>query len=171
MTTSTSAKTCLASMSTSHVHRSGMTYPTLGEAERSTTFPATPVRWHLTVRNIQICSRKMTPQPWKHLKAFCRKGIGACLRGRWVTVGVASALPQTLGAGDRAYVEATLLPNCLAASYFPSERLAHVGASPVGSRTDVDTNVTKMKDAQIKRGGARGNRGEHEGKPVNRVRR
>lgn len=74
MTTSTSAKTCLASMSTSHVHRSGMTYPTLGEAERSTTFPATPVRWHLTVRNIQICSRKMTPQPWKHLKAFCREG-------------------------------------------------------------------------------------------------
>lgn len=44
-----------------------------------------------------------------------------------------ASLPSTLRARDRIYVEAKLLPNYLAASYFPTELLAHVGAAPVGS--------------------------------------
>jgi subtilisin family serine protease len=64
-----------------------------------------------------------------------------------------ATLPQTLRASDRVYVEAKLLPNYLAASYFPTELLAHVGASPVGSRADVGLYVTKAKsvDAQTRR--------------------
>lgn len=69
-----------------------------------------------------------------------------------VTEGAAS-LPQELRAGDRVYVEAKLLPNYLAASYFPTELLAHVGATPVGSRSDVGQYVTKAKSvtAQTRR--------------------
>ncbi|WP_231445951.1 S8 family peptidase [Brevibacterium zhoupengii] len=54
-------------------------------------------------------------------------------------------LPQALRASNRVYVEAKLLPNYLAASYFPTELLAHVGASPVGSRADVGQYVTKTR--------------------------
>lgn len=54
-------------------------------------------------------------------------------------------LSQTLRAKDRVYVEAKLLPNYLAASYFPTELLAHVGASPVGSRADIGQYVTKNR--------------------------
>lgn len=54
-------------------------------------------------------------------------------------------LPQQLRAKDRVYVEAKLLPNYLAATYFPGDLLAHVGASPVGSRADTGQYVTKSK--------------------------
>lgn len=54
-------------------------------------------------------------------------------------------LPQALRASNRVYVEAKLLPNYLAASYFPTELLAHVGASPVGSRADIGQYITKTK--------------------------
>lgn len=62
-------------------------------------------------------------------------------------------LPQTLRAQDRIYVEAKLLPNYLAASYFPTELLAHVGAAPVGSRADIGQYITKAKSvaAQTRR--------------------
>lgn len=65
----------------------------------------------------------------------------------------AAALPAGLRASDRVYVEAKLLPNYLAASYFPTELLAHVSASPVGSRADVGQYVTKAKsvEAQTRR--------------------
>ncbi|MGO0578255.1 S8 family peptidase [Ornithinimicrobium panacihumi] len=61
-------------------------------------------------------------------------------------VAAAEALPSTLRARDRIYVEAKLLPNYLAASYFPTELLAHVGAAPVGSRADIGQYVTKKKN-------------------------
>ncbi len=62
-------------------------------------------------------------------------------------------LPRALRASDRVYVEAKLLPNYLAASYFPTELLAHVGASPVGSRADTGLYVTRSKsvEAQTRR--------------------
>ena len=60
-------------------------------------------------------------------------------------VAAAEALPSTLRSRDRIYVEAKLLPNYLAASYFPTELLAHVGAAPVGSRADVGLYVTQKK--------------------------
>ena len=44
-------------------------------------------------------------------------------------------LPRDLRA-DRLYVEARLLPNYIAASYFPLPLLAQIGAVPVGSRAD-----------------------------------
>ncbi len=64
-----------------------------------------------------------------------------------------SALPQQLRARDRVYVEAKLLPNYLAATYFPTELLAHVGAVPVGSRADVGLYVTRSRsvEAQTRR--------------------
>lgn len=62
-------------------------------------------------------------------------------------------LPAALRASARVYVEAKLLPNYLGASYFPTELLAHVGASPVGSRADIGQYVTKTKsiEAQTRR--------------------
>ena len=65
----------------------------------------------------------------------------------------AEALPDSLRAKDRVYVEAKLLPNYLAASYFPTALLAHVGAAPVGSRADVGKYVTRSKSvtAQTRR--------------------
>lgn len=65
----------------------------------------------------------------------------------------AQRLPQELRASDRLYVEAKLLPNYLAASYFPDALLAHIGASPVGSRADTGQYVTKSKSqsAQTRR--------------------
>lgn len=47
----------------------------------------------------------------------------------------ALALPAALR-GDRIYVEARLLPNFLAASYFPGALLNQIGAVAVGSRAD-----------------------------------
>ncbi|NDO78946.1 S8 family serine peptidase [Kocuria indica] len=69
------------------------------------------------------------------------------------TAEAVAQMPQGLRAKDRVYVEAKLLPNYLAASYFPGELLAHVGASPVGSRADVGRYVTKSKsvEAQTRR--------------------
>ena len=64
-------------------------------------------------------------------------------------VEAAAALPAGLRASDRVYVEAKLLPNYLAASYFPTELLAHVGASPVGSRADIGQYVTKAKSVEV----------------------
>lgn len=61
-------------------------------------------------------------------------------------VAAAETLPSTLRARDRIYVEAKLLPNYLAASYFPTELLTHVGAAPVGSRADTGQYVTKTKN-------------------------
>lgn len=57
-------------------------------------------------------------------------------------------MPQSFRAKDRIYVEAKLLPNYLAASYFPTELLALVGASPVGSRADVGQYATKTKSTR-----------------------
>lgn len=69
------------------------------------------------------------------------------------TTEAVAALPTELRAHDRVYVEAKLLPNYLAASYFPTELLAHVGASPVGSRADFGQYVTRAKsvEAQTRR--------------------
>lgn len=69
------------------------------------------------------------------------------------TAEAVAGLPQTLRAEDRVYVEAKLLPNYLAASYFPTELLSHMGASPVGSRAAVGQYVTKSKSvtAQTRR--------------------
>lgn len=64
------------------------------------------------------------------------------------TVEAVEQLPQGLRAKDRVYVEAKLLPNYLAASYFPGELLAHVGASPVGSRADIGQYLTKTKNVE-----------------------
>lgn len=62
-------------------------------------------------------------------------------------------LPDELRARDYVYVEAKLLPNFLAASYFPTELLTLVGATPVGSRADVGKYVTRSKSekAQTRR--------------------
>lgn len=57
----------------------------------------------------------------------------------------AEALAPRFRAEDRVYVEAKLLPNYLAASYFPTELLSHIGATPVGSRADTGQYVTKTK--------------------------
>ena len=63
------------------------------------------------------------------------------------------AFKEELRAPDRVYIEAKLLPNYLAPSYFPTELLTYVGASPVGSRADVGKYITKTKsvDAQTRR--------------------
>ena len=43
----------------------------------------------------------------------------------------AAEMPVSLRARGHVYVEAKLLPNYLAASYFPTELLSHLGATPV----------------------------------------
>ncbi|WP_067970912.1 S8 family peptidase [Mycolicibacter icosiumassiliensis] len=70
-----------------------------------------------------------------------------------VMVASAQALPSQLRAPDRVYVEAKLLPNYLAASYFPGALLAQIGATPVGSRADTGLYVTasKQQEAQTRR--------------------
>lgn len=45
-------------------------------------------------------------------------------------------LPDALRAVDRIYVEAKLLPNYLAPTYYPQALLGYIGAVPVGSRAD-----------------------------------
>ena len=57
----------------------------------------------------------------------------------------AAAMPVSLRARGHVYVEAKLLPNYLAASYFPTELLSHLGATPVGSRSDIGEYVTKTR--------------------------
>jgi len=55
------------------------------------------------------------------------------------------ALPDTLRAAGRVYVEAKLLPNYIAPTYFPDVLLAFVGAVPVGSRADTGELRTATK--------------------------
>lgn len=57
-------------------------------------------------------------------------------------------LPENLRAPDRVYVEAKLLPNYIAPTYFPDVLLAFVGGVPVGSRADVGTLRTASKVRQ-----------------------
>jgi hypothetical protein len=57
----------------------------------------------------------------------------------------AQRLPRALRA-DRLYVEARLLPNYIAASYFPIPLLAQIGAVPVGSRADSGLYRTKTRE-------------------------
>jgi subtilase family protein len=59
-------------------------------------------------------------------------------------VAMADRLPTRLR-GDRVYVEARLLPNYLAASYFPVVLLNQIGAVPVGSRADTAIYRTKSR--------------------------
>jgi subtilisin family serine protease len=54
-------------------------------------------------------------------------------------------LPDELRAADRVYVEAKLLPNYIAPTYFPDALLSIVGAVPVGSRADVGTLRTASR--------------------------
>lgn len=56
----------------------------------------------------------------------------------------AAGLPSRLR-GERVYIEARLLPNYLAASYFPDVLLSQIGAIPVGSRADTGVYRTKSK--------------------------
>lgn len=58
-------------------------------------------------------------------------------------------LPQQLRAEDRIYVEAKLVANYLAPSYFPTLLLAAIGATPVGSRADVGLYETASKSEQV----------------------
>ena len=59
----------------------------------------------------------------------------------------ARRLPATLRA-DRLYVEARLLPNYIAASYFPDALLAQIGAVPVGSRADSGLYRTRTRETK-----------------------
>jgi hypothetical protein len=52
------------------------------------------------------------------------------------------AIPDALRAADRIYVEAKLLPNYLAPSYYPEALLGYIGAVPVGSRADMSVLLT-----------------------------
>ena len=61
----------------------------------------------------------------------------------------ARALPQELRAEGRVYVEAKLVANYLAPSYFPTPLLATIGATPVGSRADVGLYETASKSEQV----------------------
>lgn len=58
-------------------------------------------------------------------------------------------LPQELRAKDRVYVEAKLVANYLAPSYFPTPLLAQIGASPVGSRADIGIYQTSAKSEEV----------------------
>lgn len=84
---------------------------------------------------------KYEPQTVEQAQALLAPQIATAVRE-------ADALSPTLRARDRIYVEAKLLPNYLAASYFPAELLMHVGAAPVGSRADSGLYVTKAKSVQ-----------------------
>lgn len=61
----------------------------------------------------------------------------------------ARGLAQELRAEDRIYVEAKLVANYLAPSYFPTLLLAQIGASPVGSRADVGLYSTSSKTKEV----------------------
>lgn len=58
------------------------------------------------------------------------------------------ALPDALRARDRVYVEAKLLPNYIAPTYYPEALLGFIGAVPVGSRADTGTLRTASKVQQ-----------------------
>jgi subtilisin family serine protease len=58
-------------------------------------------------------------------------------------------LPEELRADDRIYVEAKLVANYLAPSYFPTLLLAQIGATPVGSRADVGLYETSSKSEEV----------------------
>lgn len=58
------------------------------------------------------------------------------------------ALPDFLRASDRVYIEAKLLPNYIAPSYYPEALLGYIGAVPVGSRADTGTLRTASKVQQ-----------------------
>lgn len=62
-------------------------------------------------------------------------------------------LPRELRAEDRIYVEAKLVANYLAPSYFPIYLLSQIGATPVGSRADIGLyqTSTKSKEVQTRR--------------------
>ena len=60
---------------------------------------------------------------------------------------VAAGIPSRLR-GDRVYMEARLLPNYLAASYFPEALLTRIGAVPVGSRADIGPYRTKTRETE-----------------------
>jgi hypothetical protein len=62
-----------------------------------------------------------------------------------VALAAVDDLPAALRAPDRLYLEARLLPNYLAASYFPDALLTQIGATSVGSRADTGLYVTKSK--------------------------
>ncbi|WP_085129614.1 S8 family peptidase [Mycolicibacter engbaekii] len=57
----------------------------------------------------------------------------------------AHSLPAQLRAPDRVYLEAKLLPNYIAATYFPTELLNQIGAIPVGSRAAVGQYQTATR--------------------------
>lgn len=68
-----------------------------------------------------------------------------------LTTAVAGAqnLPAGLRAEDRIYVEAKLVANYLAPSYFPAPLLAQIGATPVGSRADIGPYETSSKSETV----------------------
>lgn len=70
----------------------------------------------------------------------------AVLRPRLAAVASTAASLPTRLRGDRLYVEVRLLPNYLAASYFPDALLSQIGAEPVGSRADVGVYRTKSRE-------------------------
>ena len=74
---------------------------------------------------------------------------GALLPQITATALAAHALPQELRASDQLYVEAKLVPNYLAASYFPAALLAQIGATPVGSRADTGVYQTRTKSETV----------------------
>jgi hypothetical protein len=59
-----------------------------------------------------------------------------------------SALPDSLRASGRFYIEAKLLANYLAPSYYPEALLGFVGAVPVGSRADTGVLRTASRTQQ-----------------------
>ena len=59
----------------------------------------------------------------------------------------AATLPPGLR-GDRVYIEARLLPNYLAASYFPGALLTRIKAVPVGSRADRGIYRTQSREVE-----------------------
>ena len=54
-------------------------------------------------------------------------------------------LPDNYRAPNHLYIEARVLPNYLAVSYFPSDLFSEIGAVPVGSRSDTGTYRTRKK--------------------------
>jgi hypothetical protein len=57
-------------------------------------------------------------------------------------------LPEQLRAEDRVYIEAKLLPNYIAPTYYPDALLAFIGAVSVGSRADTGVLRTATKIQQ-----------------------
>lgn len=64
-------------------------------------------------------------------------------------LGSARDLAPDLRAPDRIYVEAKLVANYLAPSYFPMPLLAAIGAIPVGSRADKGLYETSRKSEEV----------------------